>query len=310
MRIGPEEDSDQVGRWLAEIAYDSPNTESVHILGWRLEPVSQRMGLGTYLRRTWERRHFILADAKGRAFQSSRGTFLGRIWLIVAPFLNSLVYYLIFGIILQTSRGVENFPAYLVIGVNFFAILRNSLTTGSAVMNSRGARNLTRAFSFPRVSIMLSWALRQQMDFLPIMFATLVFVVAVPPHAYPTLAWLLVIPVVVLGFVLAFGLSLITTVLTSILPDLKFIWPLVSRFWFYISGVFFSLQVLDGLPRIKPFMEVNPAYVFLTMCRDLLIYKSIPSWSSWFFLLSWAVLVLGIGFLLFWLREDAYGRER
>ncbi len=305
-----DEDSDQVGRWLAEIALDSPDTTSMHILGWRLTPVSQRPPLGQYIKRTWNRRHFILADARARAFQSSRGTLLGRTWLVVSPFLNAMVYYLIFGVVLHTNRGIENFPAYLVIGVNFFAILRVSLASGSAVLTTKVSQNLMKSFSFPRISMVIAWSIRQFLDFLPSFVATIVFIIAMPPHELPRLEWLLIVPVVACGFVLALGIALVAGVLTSILPDLKFIWPLVSRFWFYASGVFFSINIMQDLPAIKPFMEVNPGYVFLSMSRDLLIYQTIPTLTSWIYLAAWAFLSLGIGVLLFWMREDSYGRQR
>ena len=42
---------------------------------------------------------------------------LGQLWQVLTPLLNAAVYYLIFGIILDTSRGVPNFPAFLITGI-------------------------------------------------------------------------------------------------------------------------------------------------------------------------------------------------
>lgn len=85
----------------------------------------------------------------------------------------------------------------------------------------------------------------------------------------PTWHWLLITIVLAFGFLFTFGLVLITNFVTSLLPHMKYIWPLIGRFWFYVTGVFFSIDRFDSLPAVKTVMEVNPAYVYLSMSRDL-----------------------------------------
>lgn len=275
-----------------------------------LDEVSKRPGLTEYIRRLWDRRHFAIADAKAHAYQRSRGTALGIAWLVVNPFLNALIYFLVFGLLLQTSRGIENFPAYLVVGLNFFRIFRTALNTGSGVMQTRNAQNLMSSFAFPRAVVVVSWTIRQFREFLPVLLATLIFIIAVPPHAMPNWRWIIVIPVLFIGFVFVFGLTLLTSVITTAFPDMKFIWPLLGRFWFYVSGVFFSLNMFESMPVVTTVMQINPGYVFLSMNRDLLVYQSVPSIGTWVYMIGWAVLLTLIGFLLFWSREETFGRER
>lgn len=275
-----------------------------------LDEVSKRPALADYIRRLWDRRHFAIEDAKAHAYQRSRGTALGIAWLVVNPFLNAVIYFLVFGLLLQTSRGIENFPAYLVVGLNFFRIMRTALNTGSGVMQTRNAQNLMSSFAFPRAVIVVSWTIRQFREFLPVLLATLIFIVAVPPHAMPNWRWLIVIPVLFIGFVFVFGLTLLTSVITTAFPDMKFIWPLLGRFWFYVSGVFFSLNMFESMPLVTTVMQINPGYVFLSMNRDLLVYQTVPSLGTWLYMIGWSVLLTLIGFLLFWSREETFGRER
>ncbi len=274
-----------------------------------LDEVSKRPGLTEYIRRLWNRRHFALEDAKAHAYQRSRGTALGIAWLVVNPFLNAVIYFLVFGLLLQTSRGIENFPAYLVVGLNFFRIMRTALNTGSGVMQGRNAQNLMSSFAFPRAVIVVSWTIKQFREFLPVLLATLIFIVAVPPHAMPNWRWIIVIPVLLIGFVFVFGLTLLTSVITTAFPDMKFIWPLLGRFWFYVSGVFFSLNMFESMPLVTTVMQINPGYVFLSMNRDLLVYQTVPSIGTWVYMIGWSVLLTLIGFLLFWSREETFGRE-
>lgn len=67
------------------------------------------------------------------------------------------------------------------------------------------------------------------------------------------------------------------------------------------------MQMFDPLPTVKTVMEVNPAYVYLSMSRDLLIYQTVPSWDTWVYMAGWAFLFTALGFILFWTREDRYG---
>ena len=294
----------------AESSPSADGTAIVRVSVDGLDEVSKRPGLLAYIHRLWDRRHFAIADAKAHAYQRSHGTALGIAWLVINPFLNALIYFLVFGMLLQTSRGVENFPAYLVVGLNFFTIMRTALNSGSGVMMARNSQNLMSAFAFPRALIVVSWTIRQFREFLPVLLATLLFIVLIPPHAMPNWHWLIVIPVIFIGFVFVFGLTLFTSVITMAFPDMKFIWPLIGRFWFYVSGVFFSLNMFESMPLVTTVMQINPGYVFLSMNRDLLIYQTMPSLGTWVYMIGWAVLLTLIGFLLFWSREETYGRNR
>ena len=160
------------------------------------------------------------------------------------------------------------------------------------------------------VLLVLLLVLQDATFFAPKVFAaTIVFLILVPPHVIPTWHWLLAPIVIFFGFMLVFGVVLFTSFVTSVMPHMKFIWPLLGRFWFYVSGIFFSIERFDPLPAVKTVMEVNPAYVYLSMSRDLLIYHTVPSWDTWIYMAGWAFLFTALGFILFWSREDKYGES-
>lgn len=300
-------DDATLGEWLATSVVEAADTGELPVLEWRLKPVFARPTPAQYLKELWGRRRFIWADARARAYRSTRGTFLGWVWLILSPFLNSMIFYIVFGLLLQTSRGIPNFLGYLVIGFNFFKVYRAALTKAGGIM--RGSRNLIRAYVFPKGSLVISWVLRSFLDFLPVMAATLLFLIVVPPHVIPTWRWLLIIPTVLVSYVFVLGLAFFTSALTSVLPDLKFVWPLIGRFWFYTSGIFFSVDRFAGLPAVMAVMEANPGYVYLSISRDLLIYQTVPPLGTWLYFCSWAVLMLALGFTIFWMFEDKHGEN-
>lgn len=299
-------ETEDIGQWLAATLADASPTGEVAVLDWRMKSVSARPPIHEYLAELWERRYFIAADARARAFQTSRGMLLGKVWLVVSPFLNAAVYWVIFGLLLHVSRGIPNFLAYLIVGVNFFAIVQSPLGSGATVI--QGSIKIIRAFSFPRVAVVISWLFRSMLDFIPVYLATLLFI-AVFTEARPTVLWVMSIPAILLGYLFAFGLTLLTASVTALIPDLKFIWPLLGRFWFYVSGVFFAVSRFDSVPMVKSIMEINPGYVFLTLCRDTLVYNTMPALSMWLYMAGWGLCLTALGFIVFWLREESYGRQ-
>lgn len=272
-----------------------------------LDPVGTRPSLPAYTAELWRRRHFVWADARAKALGSQRGTVLGNIWLIVKPMLDASVYFVMFGLLLQTSRGIENYIGYLIIGVTMFPPMQQAVTGGAQVV--RNGRNLIRGFTFPRAALPLSFTLRGAIDLLPPLAAVLILVVVLPPHALPTWRWLLAIPIFLLQQLVCLGLVLLVARATTMLPDLRNIWPFLTRFWFYGSGVFFSYERFVDHPAVLAAMDLNPGYLVLSMYRDCLLYRTVPDLRSWLLLVAWAVGTVAIGYVLFWQKEESYGVE-
>ncbi|KQU68208.1 ABC transporter permease [Phycicoccus sp. Root101] len=273
----------------------------------RLKPVGQRAALGSYIHQLWHRRHFITADSRARAFAGNRDTLLGRFWLVGKPVLDGLTYFLIFGVLLGTARGIDNYIGFLLIGVFLFSFTSASLNGGAGVM--AGGKNLIRAFSFPRASIPLALALRQAISMFPVVIAMLVMIVVIPPHAKITWLWALFPVVFLLQVCLNSGIILYTARLTSALPDLRLVIGFASRFWMYGSGVMYSIDKFVTHPQLLAVLEFNPAFCVLEISRDLLLYGTMPDLKLWLTLGAWAIVTPVLGFLYFWQGEEEYGRE-
>ena len=273
----------------------------------RLKPVGERPSIGAYLQQLARRRYFIWADARARAFSGNRDTLLGRFWLVGKPVLDGLTFFLIFGVLLGTSNGVENYIGFLLIGVFMFSFTSASLNGGATVMVA--GKNLIRAFSFPRASIPLAFALRQAISTFPVVLTMLVMVAAIPPHAKITWLWALFPVVFLLQMAFNTGLILYAARLTNALPDLRMVIGFASRFWMYGSGVMYSIDRWVTHPTALAAMELNPAFCVLEISRDLLLYGVMPDIKLWLTLTAWAVVTPVLGFLYFWQGEEDYARE-
>ncbi|HEY9374460.1 ABC transporter permease [Streptomyces sp.] len=270
-----------------------------------------RPGLAQYIRQLWGRRHFILAFSQAKLTAQYSQAKLGQLWQVVTPLLNALVYYLIFGLILEASRGIptEVYIPFLVTGVFVFTFTQSSVMAGvRAISNNLG---LVRALHFPRASLPISFALQQLQQLL---FSMIVLVaVAIAFGSYPSLSWLLIIPALTLQFVFNTGLALIMARLGSKTPDLAQLMPFIMRTWMYASGVMFSIPLMlkDKPAWIADLLMYNPAAVYMDLVRFALIdgygSENLPS-HVWIAGLAWAVLIGVVGFVYFWKAEERYGR--
>lgn len=303
-----EQEDHAIAEWLSRLLLDSSREDEIYVADWHLGPVVTRPPLFSYLKALWQRRHFILAEARAKAFSSSRNMLLGHAWLILQPLLDISVYGLIFGVLLQTGRGVQYFVGYLVIGVIFFGFMTKALNGGATLIQSN--RNIIRAFSFPRAAVALSYQLRNFLDSIPTILITLVALPLVSSFTIISWTWLYVPVLILLQQCFCLGLVLTFARICHRIPDLRNLVRLGTRFWFYGSGVFFSIERFDNHPTIQGVMRQNPGYQFLFSLRTSLLYGEPPPLQTWIVLGSWSFGLLLFGFIFFWRREVEYGQKR
>lgn len=274
-----------------------------------LSPVGVRPPLGQYLRELWDRRHFIWVDSRHRLDTKNSRNRLGRIWLILRPMLDAALYFFVFGVLISGARaGIENFAAYVVVGVLMFQSTMRSLSQGPGLI--RGGSAMIRAFSFPRVAIPLAWAIREALQMRYTLPVTLLMIMVIPPNEMPGPAWLLVVPIFALQMLLNLGIALLMARLGFIFPDTSQLMGVVARFLMYGSGVIFPVEHYLGRfdnPWFDAAIEANPIYQLLRLYRSALIDNAVAPFHSWLILAAWSVGILVIGFFVFWRGEASYG---
>lgn len=261
-----------------------------------------------YIRQLYGRRQFIFEDARGKSTDTYRDLILGRVWIILSPLLDALLYGLVFGVLLQTSRGIENFVGFLVIGIIFFGVLQDGLNSGTSLI--RSSQNMIRSFMFPRASIVFSRALRNFISkVMPAMVAITVALVFQWGES-PSWHFFLVIPLYLLMHLFSTGLMFIVARLCAFVPDFRALIRVAGRAWFFTSGIFFEVDRYATVPLIQTVMEWNPAYQFLTAVREVIMYQTSPSLLTWLGLATWSVSAFVIGLVFFWGAEEKYGTLR
>lgn len=269
-----------------------------------LRPLRTRLSLGKYIKEVFGRRHFIYAEARNRAFQRGRDTFLGKSWIILTPLLNSALYALVFGLLLKTNRGIDNFIGFLVIGVVFYGLATSGITTGSGLIQS--SKSMIQAFNFPRASVCVSHVLRDFLDGLPQVLVAVVVALLFQFDSPPNWTLLLIPVIYILLGLFTLGCCFIFARLTAFVPDLRSIVSLFVRALFFLSGVFFSVERFATQPVLREAMLLNPVYQFISAMRSVVLDGQVPSVFTFSVLLSWTAIVLIAGTIYFWAGEERY----
>lgn len=274
-----------------------------------LRVAGRRPGLGEYTRQLWAYRHFIASYANARLAASFTTARLGRLWQVLTPLTNAAVYYLIFGVVLNTRNGIPNFIAYLCTGLFVFNFTQTAVLMGTQSITAN--LGLIRALHFPRASLPIAMTLMQFQNLLA-SIVVLIGIVLVTGEPV-TVLWLLAIPALLLQSVFNAGLALIMARLGAKITDLKQVMPFVMRTWMYASGVLYSVDNFAKHlpPALAEAMQANPLLIYIELVRHALLESS-PLASSpqqlWLMGAGWAVLIGIGGYIYFWRGEREYGR--
>ena len=234
-----------------------------------------------YLKDLWANRHLIWALSSSQAYSANQNNYLGQLWAILNPILLVGSYYFIFGFLIPTRGGTENYLAFLTIGIFVFGYTASSLTSGSR-------------------------ALTQFLTQLPA-FAVLMIMMPLTGEPVST-KWLLFPFALVLQTMINLGFAFYLSRIVNASRDVANLVPVVVRLARYISGVFFSIShYAKGHYLLGFVLLYQPLAAPITAVRESLMAEYEPKLSTWVACAFWAVVLSASGLVFFWRGEGRYG---
>jgi len=276
-----------------------------------LIPLGRSLPLRVYLRSLWDRRQFALSVPLGELRAQHMNTVLGNVWYLLNPMLQVGVYFLVFGLLLHTSRGIENFICFLAIGVFSYGYMQKSITACAASIVSN--EGLIRSLSFPRAILPLAAVVRETMAFTTSVVLMIVLALVTGEALRPS--WLELLVLVPLMGLFSLGVGFVFARLTDRLHDVRNLLPFLFRIAFYLSGIIYAFdRVVAGTHHedLMGLLALNPFFTYGTLMRHALMstYEVHPLVDPWL----WPAAILyplgfmTIGFAFFRAAEQRYGR--
>ena len=273
-----------------------------------LRSINQTLTTRQYLTAMLARWEFALEVPREQLRSEHQNTLLGNVWHLFNPILTVAVYYLIFGVVFEVNRGVDNFLVWLTIGIFTFRLTSSTVLGGANSITSNSG--LIRAIRFPRALLPISTVMTQLLTF-GIELGVIAFMVVLFTNVGITSRWLLLPAVLAVHTALNLGGAFIAARLNDAFKDVQQIIPFVFRLLMYFSGVMFPIErLLDALgssslaatvASLNPVMRIIELYrwVFLGTTYD---------WGSLWVTVVLAGAIVWFAFRFFRAAEWRYGR--
>lgn len=226
--------------------------------------------------RAWSERVGLILSLARRELESRyRGTFLGTVWVVVAPLLMLAVYTFVFGHILKSRWGGDqdttSFALTLFSGLLLNGFLGECLGRAASVMHSHS--NYVKKMVFPLEVIPLAVISAALVNAL-VGYCILVLAMALLGHLP---GWEIIgLPVVLLPFLVCVGgLACLIAALGAYFRDVGQLVQFVLVLTLFLSPVLYPLSSLPEAAR--GYLVLNPLTIPVEMVRALLFDAPMPS---------------------------------
>lgn len=230
----------------------------------------------------------VKKDLRGR-YKSS---FLGFLWTFINPLCQIIIYTIVFSVIMRS--GIEKFYLFLIVGMIPWLFFSSSISSGSVSVVSQ--QDLVKKIFFPREVLPIAFVTS---CFINMLFCfVIVFVVVAISGIGFSIKALLFLPIVMLvEYIMALGITMITSACTVYVRDLEHIMGIITMAWIYMTPIMYSIDMVPE--SIRPIFYVNPMTPIIMAYRDILYYKKCPDIQTLLYALILGVIISLFGFFVF-----------
>jgi teichoic acid transport system permease protein len=273
-----------------------------------LKSINQTLSTREYLIAMLDRWEFALEVPREQLRTEHQNTLLGNIWHLFNPILTVAVYYLIFGVVFEVNRGVDNFLVWLTIGIFTFRLTSGTVLGGANAITANSG--LIRAIRFPRALLPISTVMSKLLTF-GIELGVIAFMVLLFTNAGITSRWLWLPVVLAVHTALNLAGAFIAARLNDAYKDIQQIIPFLFRLLMYFSGVMFPIQRLvsalgNGSLAAK-IASLNPISRIIELYRWMFLGTTYD-WGGLWATVVLAAAILWFSFRFFRAAEWRYGR--
>lgn len=247
------------------------------------------------LQSLWAYRGFILGSVQ-REFQSKyRNSVLGALWTVLNPLAMIIVYTMIFTKIMHTKlqTGIDNefaYSIYLCAGVLSWGLFAEIVTRAQNTFLEHA--NLLKKLSFPRLCLPVTVVANALLNFFIVFGLFSIFLLI--SGNFPGLAYVSIIPVLMILVAFAIGLGISLGVINVFFRDVGQFFGIFIQFWFWLTPIVYPVSILPE--SVRSLMDYNPLFNLVSALQNILVAHQWPKWEGLLpvTLLSIALCALGL----------------
>lgn len=245
---------------------------------------------------------YAVYSAKADLKAEVAGSYLNWLWWILDPLCFMMIYIFIASIIFKSSEPY--FPVFIFIGLTTWDYFNKNINSSvKLVSNNRGI--VTKIY-IPKYILVL------QKSFVNLFKMAiswgLVFILMIIFKVPFSINFLYFIPILIVLYVVTFGISLILLHFGIFIEDLGNVTSLALRFIFYLSGIFYNIKTRVPEPFNKILIKLNPAAYIIDAFRTIFLYGKAPSMimlGGWFVV---GCIITMIGIHIIHKYENSYAK--
>lgn len=227
-------------------------------------------------------------------------TALGVIWALIQPLFTMIVFTLLFGKLAGLPSDGVPYPVFYFTALLPWIYFASTLATSSNSLV--GNANLLTKIYFPRVILPASGALTGLPDFfIGFLLLLALFAYYRIPLGWSLLLWPLLL---ILLFLLAFGVSLFLAALNVKYRDVKHAVPFAIQLWLFVTPIIYPASMIPR--RFRMLVALNPLSGIIEAFRFSLLPERQLDWRLLGVSIALTFLILIGGFVYFRKVEQAF----
>jgi homopolymeric O-antigen transport system permease protein len=245
-------------------------------------------------------RRELLANFAWRELRARyKGSALGFAWNFLNPLLQLVVFWILFGILLQsrpiTASGEKPFPIFLFVGLLPWTFFSSSLLGGAASIVANGA--IVKKVRLPVQLLPAASVLSALVNFL-LSTVILLAVLALVGPRHPE--GLLYLPLLVaIQLVMGLGFAYLLAAANVFFRDVEHILGIVLLAWYFLTPILFPIAILANRPTELQLMYLNPMTSVIVGYQRALLDGLSPEWGPLAYSAAFAVAIFVLGFAYF-----------
>jgi len=227
-------------------------------------------------------------------------SYLNRLWWLLEPLFNMLVYVIVFGRVM--GRSIENYATFIFSALlmwNFF-----SKTINYSVKLVRNNKDIVTKVYVPKFVLLLS---NMFLNLFKLLFSMIVLVIMLfvfKVHIGFEILW--VLPTYIVLILLSFGVGMIFLHYGVYVDDLSYAVGILLNMVMFLSGIFYDTMATLTEPLNVIGLCINPVAMVIDAMRNALLYQEIvnvPLIALWFLI---SVILCCIGVHIVYKNENGY----
>ena len=219
------------------------------------------------------------------------GSTLGIWWAVITPLLIMGVITFVFTKVINIT--IDNFPLFALSAIIPWFFFSNSLSEASSSLFKHAS--LSKQFNFPLEFLPLASVLA---NFINYLFGLICLIPIFCFFQIAVLRVLIFLPLVLLSHLLfTMGLGLVISCAHVFFRDIAHILGIVLLFWFWITPIFYSLDMVP-LP-FRWVSRINPMTIYIESYRDIFYAAQSPLAIDILIATTMGMITFFIGYIAF-----------